>query len=67
MPLMEAPDLVERITEIGRMQRIGCTITTSARRWHTRSVLHQARLNAQLRRDWARGEALDLLVKRYDS
>ena len=67
LPLMEDLDLVQRITEIGRMQRIGCTITTSARRWHTRSVLHQARLNAQLRRDWARGEALDLLVKRYDS
>ena len=67
LPLMEDLDLVQRITAIGRMKRLGCTITTSARRWQNRSVLHQAWRNARLRRDWARGEALDQLVKRYDS
>jgi len=30
-------------------------------------VLHQAWRNALLRSDWARGEALDLLVRRYNS
>ena len=67
LPLMEDLDMVQRITAISRMQRIGCAITTSARRWETRGVLHQAWRNALLRRDWARGEALDLLVRRYNS
>ena len=67
LPLMEDLDLVQRITAIGRMKRLGCAITTSARRWRNRGVLHQAWRNARLRHDWARGEAPDQLVKRYDS
>lgn len=67
LPLMEDLDLVQRITSISSMQRIGCSILTSARRWETRSVLKQAWRNAQLRRAWQRGEAVERLVELYNS
>ena len=64
---MEDLELVQRITAIRRMRRIGCPITTSRRRWQTRGVLEQALRNARLRRAWARGEAVEQLVERYES
>ena len=67
LPLMEDLELVQRITAIRRMRRIGCPITTSGRRWQTRGVLEQAWRNARLRRAWARGEAVEQLVERYNS
>ena len=66
LPLMEDLDLVMRITAISSMRRIGCAIFTSARRWQRRSVLNQAWRNAQLRRAWHRGEAVEQLAVRYN-
>ena len=67
LPLMEDLDLVQRIAGISRLSRIGCSITTSGRRWQHRSVLSQAWRNARLRRSWARGEPLEQLVQRYNN
>ena len=51
---------------ISSRRRIGGAMFTSARRWRRRSVLNQAWRNAQLRRAWHRGEAVEQLAVRYN-
>ena len=65
LPLMEDLDLVERLSRISRLRRIGVSLTTDGRRWQTDGVLIRSLRNAQLRRRWRRGEPAEQLAARY--
>ena len=62
---MEDLDLVERLSRISRLRRIGVSLTTDGRRWQTDGVLIRSLRNAQLRRRWRRGEPAEQLAARY--
>ena len=65
LALMEDLDLVQRLSRLGRLRRIGQPLITSARRWRKRGVLRNAWCNFQLRRRWARGEDSAELARHY--
>ena len=63
--LMEDLDLIQRLRRITRIGALGCSLTTSARRWSDRGVVKQAWKNAQLRRRWNNGVDADQLTQIY--
>ena len=65
MALMEDLDLVERLSGLGRLKRIGVPLITSGRRWRQRSVLQLAWRNARLRQRWRGGDDPDALLRAY--
>ena len=65
LPLMEDLDLVERLSAITRLRRIGLPLTTDGRRWDGDGVLRRSWSNAMLRRSWKRGEPAEQLARRY--
>ena len=65
LPLMEDLDLVERLSRISDLRRIGLPLTTDGRRWQAEGVLRRSWRNACLRWRWRRGESAELLAERY--
>ena len=65
LALMEDVDLIQRLQQISRIGALGCALTTSARRWNHRGVVHQAWRNAQLRRRWKNGVNAEDLIQTY--
>ena len=65
LPLMEDLELVERLSRIAELRRIGLPLTTDGRRWQQDGVLRRSWRNARLRRRWRRGESAEQLAKAY--
>ena len=65
LPLMEDLDLVERLSRITRLRRIGAPITTDGRRWDQDGVLRRSWRNAVLRRRWKGGASAEQLACDY--
>jgi rSAM/selenodomain-associated transferase 2 len=65
LALMEDLDIIERLRRVSRIGCLGCALTTSARRWNHRGVMHQAWRNAQLRRRWKNGVNAEDLIQTY--
>ena len=65
LPLMEDLELVERLSRISDLRRIGLPLTTDGRRWQADGVLRRSFRNASLRWRWKRGESAELLAERY--
>ena len=62
---MEDLDLIQRIDSQASLKRIGIPLYSSSRRWESRSIFHQAYLNAKLRYRWKKGESSYNLAKDY--
>ena len=67
LPLMEDLDLVERLSKITRLRRVGLLLTTDGRRWDQDGVLRRSWRNAMLRRRWKRGESAEQLACHYSA
>ena len=65
LPLMEDLDLVERLSCIADLRRIGLPLTTDGRRWQSDGVLRRSWRNARLRRRWKQGESAERLAEAY--
>ena len=65
LPLMEDLDLVERLSRIADLKRIGLPLTTDGRRWQDDGVLRRSWRNARLRRRWKQGESAERLAEDY--
>ena len=65
LPLMEDLELVERLSRIAELRRIGLPLTTDGRRWQQDGVLRRSWRNARLRRRWRQGESAAQLAKAY--
>ena len=65
LPLMEDLELVQRLSRIADLRRIGLPLTTDGRRWQQDGVLRRSWRNARLRRRWRRGESAEQLAKVY--
>ena len=65
LPLMEDLELVQRLSRIADLRRIGLPLTTDGRRWQQDGVLRRSWRNARLRRRWRRGESAEQLAKAY--
>ena len=65
LPLMEDLDLVERLSRISDLRRIGLPLTTDGRRWQADGVLRRSWSNACLRWRWKRGESAEQLAEQY--
>ena len=65
LPLMEDLELVERLSRIADLRRIGLPLTTDGRRWQQDGVLRRSWRNARLRRRWRQGESAAQLAKAY--
>ena len=65
LPLMEDLELVQRLSRIADLRRIGLPLTTDGRRWQQDGVLRRSWRNARLRRRWRQGESAAQLAKAY--
>ena len=65
LPLMEDLDFIERLSCQVKLKSLGLHLYTDGRRWQKFGLLSQTWRNAQLRRQWRRGESTNLLSKKY--
>jgi len=65
LPLMEDLDLVERLSRITDLRRIGLPLTTDGRRWQSDGVMQRSWRNERLRRRWKQGESAERLAAEY--
>ena len=65
LPLMEDLELVERLSRIAGLKRIGLPLTTDGRRWQHDGVLRRSWRNVRLRRRWKQGESAEKLAEAY--
>ncbi|MEO1003841.1 MAG: TIGR04283 family arsenosugar biosynthesis glycosyltransferase [Cyanobacteria bacterium J06638_7] len=65
LPLMEDLELAQRLRSRARLRSLGAALAVDDRRWRRLGVWRTTLANAHLRRAWRRGEALEVLARRY--
>ena len=63
--LMEDLDFIKRLSKTVGIKRLGLPLYTNGRRWEKINFISKAWKNAELRRQWRKGESSEVLARKY--